>query len=70
MRVYLRDGSALTILHAATLRQKLQIKLSISPSHCTLAPGQPVPAVDDGDTGVDDDENNDTNNYNDDNNNS
>ena len=40
MRVYLRDGSTQTILHAATLRQKLQIKLSISPSHSILTPGQ------------------------------
>ena len=30
MLVYLRDGSAQTILRAATLRQKLQAKLSIS----------------------------------------
>ena len=29
MRVYLRDGSAQTILRAATLREKLQTKLSI-----------------------------------------
>ena len=36
MLVYLRDGSAQTILHAATLGQKLQIKLSISPSHSIL----------------------------------
>ena len=34
--VYLRDGSAQTIVHAATLRWKLQIKLSISPSHSIL----------------------------------
>ena len=45
MRVYLRDGSAQTIIRAATLRQKLQIKLSISPSHSILTPGQPVPAL-------------------------
>ena len=45
MRVYLRDGSAQTILRAATLRQKLQIKLSISPSHSILTPGRPVPAL-------------------------
>ena len=30
---------------AATLRQKLQIKRFISPSHSTLTPGQPVPAL-------------------------
>ena len=45
MRVYLRDASAQTIKRAATLRQKLQTKLSISPSHSILTPGQPVPAV-------------------------
>ena len=45
MRVYLRDGSAQTILRAATLRQKLQIQLSISPSHSILTPGQPIPAL-------------------------
>ena len=43
--VYLRDGSAPTILRAATLRWKLQIQLSISPSHRILTPGQPVPAL-------------------------
>ena len=30
---------------AATVRQKLQIKLSTSPSHSTLTLGQPVPAL-------------------------
>ena len=30
MQVYLREGSAQVILRAATLRQKLQIQLSIS----------------------------------------
>ena len=43
MRVYLREGSAQTILRAATLRWKLQIQLSISPSHSILTPGRPVP---------------------------
>ena len=43
MRVHFRDGSAKTSLHAATLRQKLQIKLSISPSHGIPTSGQPVP---------------------------
>ena len=33
MLVYLSIGSAQTSLHAATLRKKLQIKLSTSPSH-------------------------------------
>ena len=45
MRVYLRDGSPQTVLRAATLRWKLQIKLSISPSHSILTPGQPVQAL-------------------------
>ena len=44
MPAYFRDGSAQTILCAATLRQKLQIQLSTSPSHSILTPGQPVPA--------------------------
>ena len=35
MPLYLRDGSAQTILRAATLRQKLQIQLSTSPSQYT-----------------------------------
>ena len=37
--VYLRDGSAQTILRATTLRQKLHIKRSTSPSHSILTPG-------------------------------
>ena len=45
MLVYLRDGSAKTIVRAATLRYKLQIKLSTSPSHSILTPGRPVPAL-------------------------
>ena len=43
--VYLRDGSAQTIARAATLRQKLQIKLSTSSSHSILTSGRPVPAL-------------------------
>ena len=43
--VYLRDGSGQAIGCAATLRYKLQIKLSTSPSHSILTPGQPVPAL-------------------------
>ena len=45
MLVYLtlRDGSAQTSLRAATLRWKLWIKLSTSPSHSILTPGRPVP---------------------------
>ena len=45
MQVYLRDGSAQTIVRAATLRKKLQIKLSTSSSHSILTPGRPVPAL-------------------------
>ena len=45
MLVYLRDGSAQTILRAATLRKKLQIQLSTSPSHSILTPDRPVPAL-------------------------
>ena len=43
--VYLRDGFAKTILRAATLRYKLQIQFSTSPSHSIQTPGQPVPAL-------------------------
>ena len=42
---YIRDGWASTIECAATLRQKWQPKLAISPSGRTLPPGQPVPAL-------------------------
>ena len=45
MLVHLKGGSAQTSVRAATLRQKLQIKLSVSPSHSILTPGQPVPAL-------------------------
>ena len=45
MLVYLRDGSAKTSLRADTLRQKLQIKFSTSPSHSILTPGRPVPEL-------------------------
>ena len=45
MLVYLRDGSAETVACSATLRQNLQIKLSIPPSHSILTLGQPVPAL-------------------------
>ena len=44
MLVYLRDGSAQTIVCAATPRQKLQAKLSF-PNHSILASGQPIPAL-------------------------
>ena len=37
--------SAMTILRAATLRYKLRIKLSTSPSHSILTPGRPIPAL-------------------------
>ena len=42
MLVYFRDRSAQAILGGATLRQKLQIQLSTSPSHGILTLGQPV----------------------------
>ena len=45
MLVYLIDGSAQTILRAATLRYKLQIQLSNSPSHSILTPGRLVPVL-------------------------
>ena len=45
MPVYLRDGSAQRVLRAATLRLKLKIELSTSPSHSILTPGRPVPAL-------------------------
>ena len=34
-----QDGSAQIILRAVTLREKLQIQLSTSPSHSILTPG-------------------------------
>ena len=43
--VHLRDGSAQTSVRAATLMLKLQIKLSTSPSHRILTPGQPFPVL-------------------------
>ena len=43
--LYLRDGPAQTSVHAATLRWNLQIKLSVSPSHSILTPGQLVPSL-------------------------
>ena len=39
---YLRDGSAQTVVLAAILREKLQIKVDTSPCHSILTPGQPV----------------------------
>ena len=36
------DGSAQTVVGAATLRRKWHIKLAASPSHGLLTPGQPV----------------------------
>ena len=45
MLVHLRDGSTQKIIHAATLRQNLQIKPSISPSHSTQKQVQPIPAL-------------------------
>ena len=43
--VCLSDGSLRTSVGITTLRQKLQIQLSTSPSHVILTPGQPVPAL-------------------------
>ena len=40
--VYIRDASAQTFKRAATPRQKMQVKLAISPGHSILAQGQPV----------------------------
>ena len=40
-----QGGSAQTIIRAATLKWKLQIKLSASPCHSILTPSQPVPAL-------------------------
>ena len=45
MLVYLGDGTAPTVLCAATLILKVQIKLAISNSHGMLTLGQPVPAL-------------------------
>ena len=45
MIVYLIDGSAHTVLRTATMRYKLQIQLSTSPSHSILSQGQPVPVL-------------------------
>ena len=39
------QGWVSSILRAATLRQKLQIKLSISSSHSIWTQGRPVPAL-------------------------
>ena len=36
--MYLRDGSAQTSIRAVTLKQKLQIKLFVSPSRTVLTP--------------------------------
>ena len=39
------QGRICANVRAVTLRQKLQIKLFISPSHSILTPGKPVPAL-------------------------
>ena len=39
------QGRIYSTLRAATLRQKLQIKLAISLSHNILTSGQPIPAL-------------------------
>ena len=41
----MQGASAKTFVHAATLRQNLQIRLAISPSHSILVPGQAVLAL-------------------------
>ena len=46
MLVYLRDGSAQTILRAATPRWKIQIQFSTSPSHSILTPGSTSASAD------------------------
>ena len=45
--MYLRNGTVQTIvgLRVATLRQKLQIKFAISPSHRLLTSGQAFPVL-------------------------
>ena len=43
--IHLSDGSVKTILCAATLRRKLQVKLTIAPSHNILTPNRPVLAL-------------------------
>ena len=40
-----RDGSARTILIDAILKEKLQVRFAISPSHSTLTLDQPVLAL-------------------------
>ena len=45
MLVYFRNGSAQTAVRAATLTQKLQTKLFISPTHRILTPCQPFPTL-------------------------
>ena len=44
-QVYGRDGSAWTVMRAATLPHELQIKLGIQPSNSILTPGQAVPEL-------------------------
>ena len=45
MLLHLRDRPTQKIVHAVVLRQKLQKKLSDSPSHSMLTSVQPVPAL-------------------------
>ena len=44
-KLLLRHKHASTILHAVSLRLKLQVPLAVSPSSSILTPGQPVLAV-------------------------
>ena len=45
MLVYLRDGSALTVVRAATLRQKLQIKPAVPSGHIYTDTGPTSPST-------------------------
>ena len=45
MLVCLKDGCAKTTVHPSTWRQKVQTKLTISPSLIILTLGQPAPAL-------------------------
>ena len=43
--VYVRNVNAQNTIRAATLIKKLEMKVSIAPSHSTLTPGQSVPSL-------------------------
>ena len=44
-KVHIKDGSAQTLAHATTMRQKLLLKLAISPNSSILTLDQPVLAL-------------------------